>query len=149
LKQFSDQLSSDVTEKQKYARWKVATIRKCLREGTPITPGPPEDETAAGDGERPSNQGPDTLSSSGSVPPPTLGSGAPAPSVSVPPPPVHMPATSGSSKSTLAASGISATSIDKAQKHAKFAVSALSFNDVPTAVDNLRTALALLTQSHE
>jgi vacuolar protein sorting-associated protein VTA1 len=34
--------------------------------------------------------------------------------------------------------------LDKAQKHAKFAISALNFDDVPTAVQELRNALASL-----
>jgi vacuolar protein sorting-associated protein VTA1 len=34
--------------------------------------------------------------------------------------------------------------INKAQKHAKFAISALNFDDVPTAVQELRNALAAL-----
>ena len=41
--------------------------------------------------------------------------------------------------------GIGIEHVAEAQKHAKFAVSALGFEDVPTAVDNLRRALALLT----
>jgi vacuolar protein sorting-associated protein VTA1 len=36
--------------------------------------------------------------------------------------------------------------IKKAQKHAKFAQSALNFDDVPTAVKELRLALAALGQ---
>lgn len=38
-----------------------------------------------------------------------------------------------------------ADSLFAAQRHAKFAVSALQFSDVPTAVQNLQAALALLT----
>jgi vacuolar protein sorting-associated protein VTA1 len=34
--------------------------------------------------------------------------------------------------------------INQAQKHAKWAISALNFEDVPTAVKELRNALALL-----
>ena len=43
------------------------------------------------------------------------------------------------------AEGIGVASVAEAQKHAKFAVSALGFEDVPTAIENLRKALALLT----
>jgi vacuolar protein sorting-associated protein VTA1 len=34
--------------------------------------------------------------------------------------------------------------INQAQKHAKWAISALNFEDVPTAVKELRNALAML-----
>ena len=40
---------------------------------------------------------------------------------------------------------ISVVRVADAQMHAKFAVSALGFEDVHTAVDNLKKALALLT----
>jgi vacuolar protein sorting-associated protein VTA1 len=40
--------------------------------------------------------------------------------------------------------GIGIESVAEAQKHAKFAVSALGFEDVPTAIDNLQKALFLL-----
>ena len=43
------------------------------------------------------------------------------------------------------AEGIGVASVAEAQKHAKFAVSALAHEDVPTAIENLRKALALLT----
>ena len=43
------------------------------------------------------------------------------------------------------ADGIGVAHVAEAQKHAKFAVSALGFEDVPTAVENLRLALHLLT----
>jgi vacuolar protein sorting-associated protein VTA1 len=43
------------------------------------------------------------------------------------------------------ADAIGIESVAEAQKHAKFAVSALGFEDVPTAIENLRKALALLT----
>lgn len=41
--------------------------------------------------------------------------------------------------------GIGIANVAEAQKFAKFAVSALGFEDVPTAIDNLQRALALLT----
>ena len=43
------------------------------------------------------------------------------------------------------AENICISSVAEAQKHAKFAVSALGFEDVPTAIENLQRALALLT----
>lgn len=58
--------------------------------------------------------------------------------VGVPSPPANLPPVS-------YGDGIGIEHVAEAQKHAKFAVSALGFEDVPTAVDNLRRALALLT----
>ena len=56
----------------------------------------------------------------------------------MPSPPANLPPVS-------YGDGIGIEHVAEAQKHAKFAVSALGFEDVPTAVDNLRRALALLT----
>ncbi|KAH8174702.1 hypothetical protein LIA77_06121 [Sarocladium implicatum] len=61
---------------------------------------------------------------------PPVAQPAPPPVQQQPPPPVH---------------NISShKDLDKAQKHAKWAISALNFDDVPTAVQELRNALASL-----
>ena len=59
------------------------------------------------------------------------------PRATPPPPPAPPPVNY--------AEGICVASVAEAQKHAKFAVSALGFEDVPTAIENLQKALALLT----
>ncbi|ATY60567.1 hypothetical protein CCM_02849 [Cordyceps militaris CM01] len=58
---------------------------------------------------------------------------APNPANPVPTPAVHAPATN-----------IPQKDLNQAQKHAKWAISALNFDDVPTAVKELRNALAML-----
>lgn len=63
------------------------------------------------------------------APPPTASAPAPSPSANQ----AHVPATN-----------IHHKDLNQAQKHAKWAISALNFDDVPTAVKELRNALAML-----
>lgn len=49
-----------------------------------------------------------------------------------------------SSSDTASSSGISSQDFDKAQKFCRYAQSALQYEDVTTAVDNLQKALAIL-----
>ncbi|OAR01918.1 hypothetical protein LLEC1_01256 [Akanthomyces lecanii] len=68
----------------------------------------------------------------------------PAASAPAPTPPV-VPAPGPSSNPTYApATNIHHKDLNQAQKHAKWAISALNFDDVPTAVKELRNALAML-----
>lgn len=60
---------------------------------------------------------------------------APAPRAAPVPVPTPVPAPTAS---------ISHKDLNQAQKHAKFAISALNFEDVPTAIQELRNALAML-----
>ncbi|KAF4505763.1 hypothetical protein G6O67_007678 [Ophiocordyceps sinensis] len=62
------------------------------------------------------------------------------------PPPVVQASTRGAASTapTLAASAMNHRDLDQAQKHAKWAISALNFEDVATAVTELRNALAVL-----
>ena len=53
-----------------------------------------------------------------------------------------------SSATAMAASAVSIDTIEKANKHCKFAMSALQYMDVKTAVQNLQDALSLLTTPH-
>jgi len=69
----------------------------------------------------------------------------PQPTPQSPPAPASAPATSSSNKGPTGDFTPSAENIAKAQKCARFAVSALQFEDLPYAVDNLKQALALLT----
>jgi vacuolar protein sorting-associated protein VTA1 len=70
----------------------------------------------------------------------------PRPPPPAPPAAVATTTTTTTTTTTQAfADGVSAAHVADAQKHAKYAVSALGFEDVPTAIDNLNKALALLT----
>jgi vacuolar protein sorting-associated protein VTA1 len=77
--------------------------------------------------------------------PPAQPYSAPVPLASRPvqqPAPAAIPTVSASSQSN--SQGIDDQAISQAQKHARFAVSALTFDDVPTAVAELRNALRTL-----
>ncbi len=51
--------------------------------------------------------------------------------------------------STASGVSLSAEDFSKAQKYAKYAVSALSYEDTPSAVENLQKALNILTTGRE
>ncbi|KAJ6442511.1 monooxygenase [Purpureocillium lavendulum] len=72
-----------------------------------------------------------------SNPPPVIS--APVPAAAPAPVPAPVPAAV-----APATTAIHHKDLDKAQKHAKWAISALNFEDVPTAVQELRNALAML-----
>lgn len=79
-------------------------------------------------------------------PPPTIpvySAPSPAPVAAPAPLPVPTPVAAPPPASTTPFMG-SHKDLNKAQKHAKFAISALNFDDVPTAVQELRNALAAL-----
>ncbi|KAM3465095.1 hypothetical protein BB8028_0003g09700 [Beauveria bassiana] len=71
------------------------------------------------------------------VPPPVASAPAPIPS------PAPAPAAAPASAYTTT-TNIHHKDLNQAQKHAKWAISALNFDDVPTAVKELRNALAML-----
>lgn len=97
-------------------------------------PPPPPPSSSAHDTARPAYQAP---------PPPTPSAPAAVP-YHQPPQPAAQPAASYMVAAPLTKPPLQA--IQEAQKKARYAVSALSFEDVATAVDNLQQALRLLTQ---
>lgn len=174
------ELSEDITEKRKYAKWKAAYIHNCLKAGEKPVSGPManSDEndddftpvTNASNTDVSSNNGGPTDSYSGgagwndfpseptpppsdvtppslpSVPPqvvpttPFIPAPAPAPAV-VPTPTMTFPST------TTAA--LNAEQIGKAQKYCKWASSALNYDDIKSAIENLQKALYLLQMGKE
>ncbi|KND01035.1 uncharacterized protein SPPG_04128 [Spizellomyces punctatus DAOM BR117] len=59
----------------------------------------------------------------------------------------HSPSPAPASPSSLAPKGsfeVNYKTVQAAQKHSRFAISALQYDDIPTAIDNLEQALALL-----
>lgn len=77
--------------------------------------------------------------------PPSVAAPPPQPTIPVysAPPPAPVPAPAPAPMPSPAFTG-NHKDINKAQKHAKFAISALNFDDVPTAIQELRNALASL-----
>lgn len=169
LTQFGE-LSQEGAHHQKYAKWKAAYIHKCLKNGeTPVpgpaggddegvheeegesTPYPPTDNNQQPPGypaqptdftgqyppqPYPSNQMPYPIPS---TQPATYQPSQPSipPSVSVA---ADIPVQPSSSTSTT----LSPQENEQAQKYCRFAASALQYDDVKTAIENLHKALALL-----
>lgn len=190
------ELTEEITNHRKYAKWKAAYIHRCLRNGEHPIPGPlkgddegfEEDAVAMGGaGQSPAN-GPEQatggtefpslpqgyyLPPGGAPVPPAVppagatGEGAwggdyPPASLSVPTPGAQAPPSTPSSSSQLspslgtadlpaAANGVTLRPEDfhKAQKYCKYAGSALQYEDIATAIDNLQKALRLLTTGSE
>uniref|UniRef100_A0A3Q3A2D8 Vesicle (multivesicular body) trafficking 1 n=1 Tax=Kryptolebias marmoratus TaxID=37003 RepID=A0A3Q3A2D8_KRYMA len=167
------ELSEENVQHRKYARWKATYIHNCLKNGESPQPGPiamEGDEEAAG-AAAPHPKSPGS-SCPGSVPtgPPTTnynniqippGAHAPAntPAELQPPSdagkphpaPRSGPAVDPALLSAQQQGGVQLTPEDftRAQKYCKYAGSALQYEDVSTAVQNLQKALKLLTTGKE
>ncbi|KAF2351163.1 hypothetical protein FHG87_018081 [Trinorchestia longiramus] len=137
------ELSEEVLAQRKYAKWKATYIHNCLKQGQTPTPGPiggDEDDQLTGD------------NPSVAVPPDHDSSRLPSAAGSMPP---HMPPVEASSPAhdPQPGSGVSScpvkqADIKTARKYCKWAESALDYEDITTAVENLTKALDLLkTQS--
>lgn len=188
------ELTEEVANHRKYARWKAAYIHRCLKNGEAPVPGPlkgddegfEEDAGAVGGNPSPSNGPAGATGGSDGFPPlppgfavggagasgfsgpstsgqPSFGDYQPMPSsLSVPTPGSQAPPSTPSSSTQpspsmaplediRAANGVALRTEDfnKAQKYCKFAGSALQYEDVPTAIENLQKALRLLTTGSE
>ena len=164
LRQFGE-LAPETAAKQKYAAWRAAEIRAAVKEGRAPVAAP---SAAAADGpihpppvvDAPFASGYATPPSMPSTPPPAASGGqgsaafsprmetgrpslAPTPS---PPPGLKAPVLT-DLPGTPSASGLPLNALMEAQAAAKIAASALSFDDVPTAVTQLRIALHALRAS--
>jgi len=168
LTQFGE-LAPDLEEKRRYAKYKATYIRKCLAEGRTPDPGPPmeqaDDQHMPGAPTHPlpppamPQQPPPTQQQASPSFPPAPSSISPPSSTSepsvVPPASAPLPPPSDSSNvsapavpaATGPAGHLSAKAMQDAQKKAQYAASALSFRDVPTAIENLKEALRLLGAS--
>ncbi|KAI7884174.1 DUF605-domain-containing protein, partial [Lichtheimia hyalospora FSU 10163] len=153
LKSFGE-LDPEVEAKIKYAKWKAADITKALREGRVPTPGAPGDKEEEQEADeifpsppsnftaplQPSPPSPDNAKNSTPIispppPPPQqqpapapMAAPAPVPAAQQPPPPPPP---------TL----VDPAAIASAQKHAKWAISALNYDDIKTARTQLLDAL--------
>ncbi|KAL9968548.1 hypothetical protein ACROYT_G020656 [Oculina patagonica] len=173
LSQFGE-LSEEAAHHCKYAKWKAAYIHKCLKTGETPVPGPAGgDDDFTGEAEGGAAPYPpyptNTQQPPGYPPYPTNTAGAPGqfpsqpftpnqPSYPTPPAPaqpsIHQPlppaaaahpaAPAASVLPTQPSSTLSPVDSEKAQKYCRFAASALQYEDVKTAIDNLHKALALL-----
>ncbi|KAF7254439.1 hypothetical protein EYD10_00509 [Varanus komodoensis] len=167
------ELSDENVQHRKYARWKAAYIHNCLKNGETPQPGPIGMEGEYYENEEvgspaATNQGSEPSSSA--LPPSNytgihIPPGAHAPantpaevphstggtSNTIQPAPQNVPIVDPSLYNVQPAGEIRLTAEDfaKAQKYCKYAGSALQYEDVSTAVQNLQKALKLLTTGSE
>lgn len=144
---FPQGLDEENKARQKYAKWKAAYIHNCLKTGQVPKPGPEGDDGMAGpsvgfEGVGGGHGGPSSLGSGGGTPSPKQ-SRSPSPKESKPNAPDALKPRS-RENSGSSASRVNYDAIAKAQKHCKFAMSALDYEDVEGAVKELHTALNLL-----
>lgn len=188
------ELTEEVVQNRKYAKWKASYIHNCLKNGETPVPGPMKNDEdneldneleALNPGASTADQGPTPGPSNPSQPPyPTMGfqgfpqaggqpqlpSGPPSgptnfttndpfsnikppspPSEPEKPPGGFQPYTgpaADNAEVTVVTSGsgvqLTPDQLTKAQKYCKWAGSALNYEDVKTAIDNLQKALRLL-----
>ena len=135
LKVFGE-LDGETAQKVKYAKFRATDIIKAIKEGrspsAPATPATPS----------PAHPSPSQASPS-QTPLAALPSQAPLAQATIPlaSAPQEDDQVAEVDEETLLA-------LQKAQKHAKFAQSALLYEDITTAVDNLEKALAILKPLH-
>uniref|UniRef100_A0A673BI86 Vesicle (multivesicular body) trafficking 1 n=1 Tax=Sphaeramia orbicularis TaxID=375764 RepID=A0A673BI86_9TELE len=133
--------------RRKYARWKATYIHTCLKNGDTPQPGPmglDEDQDQDGGG-----LGPGPSPGIGFTPGPSGPPSANYNNIQIPPG-AHAPAnTPAELPPPTGAVQLSPEDFTKAQKYCKYAGSALQYEDVSTAVQNLQKALKLLTTGKE
>lgn len=176
LEQFGQQ-SEDFISKKKYAKWKAAYIHNCLKSGDKPTSGGPDDhlknviditkgedepmsllisprayrDYPNGDGYYPTGPAPASSPVTPGVQPepkPETSTSQPEPKPEIYTPQPERPKPS---VSTASEAGFvpDPDMIQKAQKYCKYATSALNYDDVKTAIDNLNKALNLLQLGKE
>ncbi|XP_044266213.1 vacuolar protein sorting-associated protein VTA1 homolog [Tribolium madens] len=155
LEQFGEQ-SEEIADKKKYAKWKAAYIHNCLKSGDKPTSGGPDDHLknvidVSKDGEDDSTQNNLVISprpyrdfpiDEGTGPAPASSPVTPVVPPEPPKPLVSTPTTEGGV-------ALGPDQIQKAQKYCKYATSALNYDDVKTAIENLTKALSLLQSGKE
>jgi vacuolar protein sorting-associated protein VTA1 len=173
LSVFKEEVSPEIGQRSKYAKWRALTIMKALKNNEPVPPPENRDEPEEPSGDLGAG------GTSGYPQPPDAGFSAP-PANYMPQPPNNVPDNLGygtpiapkvepvdprtlvshpsaepcsSSKpaEVLSSSGssLSPANVMQAQKYCKFANSSLQYSDVTTAIDFLEKALYLLKTGHE
>lgn len=122
------ELESDVVEKIKYSKFKAAEIMKAIKSGKTPAPGGPMDHSPSIE-ESPTQQDPKDSVNPSSIKTPVSNDD---PNHTTP------------EEFIVPESGLDYKTIQQAQKFAKFAISALQYDDVNNAIENLTNALNLL-----
>ncbi|XP_038078676.1 vacuolar protein sorting-associated protein VTA1 homolog [Patiria miniata] len=172
------ELSDELQQTKKYAKWKVTHITSCQKRGETPHAGPLDEEGEEG-AMAPGNLSfpvpPGVPSGASSFPPPDPSSQQPGPAYppvnpNLIPPGMHAPPTTpeqpgtfqggipgpqptppsvGGQNSNTGFPKLSTDDFGKAQKYCKYAGSSLQYDDIPTAVDYLEKALRLLKTGKE
>ena len=160
------ELSEEASQNRKYAKWKAAYIHNCLKNGETPTPGPMQDDDeninsskslepdddAAG-AMKWKDEGEESLNPSGFAidadSSDTTGNASDNGKIGQRSSVVKSDETRGVIMKTEGGVDLSLEQTSKAQKYIKWAGSALNYDDVPTAVSNLRKAIHLLTTGQE
>lgn len=157
------ELSEEIEEKTKYAKWKAVEIDRCLKNGINPTPGPPggdDDTLGQGEGGGGGAVGWNVTPPDQGLPPgaqqdfPPAERPVPKPRQQQPPPPAVMAdqdneASSYQAPAALSGATLGPEKMSKAQKLCKFAMSSLDYDDVPGAMKYLTNALQLLKTGQE
>ena len=135
IMQVFGELTPEVAQRRKYAKWKAAYIHNCLKNGEQPTPGPMggDDEEEIAPASEPGAGGWATQ----------IPKEEPIPNIPAPTPTISQPIEEGSSSS------MKPEDVMKVQKLCKFAASAMDYEDVNTAIKNLTEALDLLHKSKQ
>ena len=156
LEVFDESLSEENKTQRKYARWKATYIHNCLKNNETPIPGPVgglDDDFKHDDSEEaPSDDvGPPSSRNIVDAPGPSRNF---TPEISAPPQPAKRniapppePATYQNPPAASTGATVSPKNMKEAEKLCKFAVSALQYDDVATAVQNLEACLKLLRSS--
>uniref|UniRef100_A0A915BG01 Uncharacterized protein n=1 Tax=Parascaris univalens TaxID=6257 RepID=A0A915BG01_PARUN len=168
------ELDESLVATRKYAKWKATYIHNCLKNGeTPIA-GPPKSDDEGENFEVPVPPGPDAAGAShpsdlegasgpssgmqphvfpGVQPEPPMAPAHSQPTVgdtsAAPTPAVRSnltPSAGAGSKSGSRQAKLTMNDYIEAQKYARYAVSALQYEDANTAIENMHKALGILTK---
>ncbi|XP_017887039.1 vacuolar protein sorting-associated protein VTA1 homolog isoform X2 [Ceratina calcarata] len=149
------ELSDEATQNRKYAKWKAAYIHNCLKNNETPIPGPIEEDNENADSSKNIEGTGEELREEETLPSDDL---ADTNRINAEPSDKDKGNiaqwSSGSQEGNMITKTedgleLSVEQIGKAQKFIKWAGSALNYDDVPTAVSNLRKALHLLTTGQE
>ncbi|XP_054008614.1 vacuolar protein sorting-associated protein VTA1 homolog isoform X1 [Hylaeus anthracinus] len=162
------ELTEEAAQNRKYAKWKAAYIHNCLKNGETPVPGPIDDNTENIDSGKTMDEesvntptSPKTKEGEELLNTNTDGSidSSNTDSFDTPRNPIstgnigqwssELKEDYDASTRTEGGVELSLEQMNKAQKFIKWAGSALNYDDVPTAVSNLRKALHLLTTGEE
>lgn len=162
------ELTDEVQQNRKYAKWKAAYIHNCLKNGETPIPGPmatgeENEEEGTEDASNAASQEPQSPTM-GFVQPPSMPINPDTGAIDItspeqlPDPPkepekppggfqAYIPTGSEESEQYQPPQGdvtLTPDQITKAQKYCKWAGSALNYDDISTAIENLQKALRLL-----